>query len=209
MIKKIRKNLDYIFLYLSLIIITTVIFYLFFNCKIIDGTDKILAALIPLLALIVGIFQILLNQINQKRNKLFELRYQELQNQITLLQKITNLISENMTNYSITNIHGLVSQLMNLLNEFINFNRFQKEFLFKGITDKESAEKLKDILRKILERTDEFRKQIDDNNKNESPNIKLHKIKWHNDIKSYLKELDEKNITYDYLNELKSFLEVP
>lgn len=128
---------------------------------------------------------------------------------ITLLQKITNLISENMTNYSITNIHGLVSQLINLLNEFINFNRFQKEFLFKGITHKESAKKLKDILRKILERTDEFRKQIDDNNKNESPNIKLHKIKWHNDIKSYLKELDEKNITYDYLNELKSFLEVP
>lgn len=209
MIKKVRKNLDYIFLYLSLIIITSVIFYLFFNCKIIDGTDKILAALIPLLALIVGVFQILLNQINQKKNKLFELRYQELQNQITLLQKITNLISENMTNYSITNIHGLVSQLMSLLNKFINFNRFQKEFLFKGITDKESAEKLKDILRKILERTDEFRKQIDDNNKNESPNIKLHKIKWHNDIKSYLKELDEKNITYDYLNELKSFLEVP
>lgn len=201
--------MDYIFLYLSLIIITSVIFYLFFNCKIIDGTDKILAALIPLLALIVGVFQILLNQINQKKNKLFELRYQELQNQITLLQKITNLISENMTNYSITNIHGLVSQLINLLNEFINFNRFQKEFLFKGITHKESAKKLKDILRKILERTDEFRKQIDDNNKNESPNIKLHKIKWHNDIKSYLKELDEKNITYDYLNELKSFLEVP
>ena len=209
MIKKVRKNLDYIFLYLSLIIITSVIFYLFFNCKIIDGTDKILAALIPLLALIVGVFQILLNQINQKKNKLFELRYQELQNQITLLQKITNLISENMTNYSITNIHGLVSQLINLLNEFINFNRFQKEFLFKGITHKESAKKLKDILRKILERTDEFRKQIDDNNKNESPNIKLHKIKWHNDIKNYLKELDEKNITYDYLNELKSFLEVP
>lgn len=209
MIKKIRKNLDYIFLYLSLIIITSVIFYLFFNCKIIDGTDKILAALIPLLALIVGVFQILLNQINQKKNKFFELRYQELQNQITLLQKITNLISENMTNYSITNIHGLVSQLINLLNEFINFNRFQKEFLFKGITDKESAKKLKDILQKILERTDEFRKQIDDNNKNESPNIEFHQIKWHNDIKGYLKELDEKNITYDYLNELKSFLEVP
>lgn len=209
MIKKVRKNLDYIFLYLSLIINTLVIFYLFFKCKIIDGTDKILAVLIPLLALIVGVFQILLNQINQKRNKLFELRYQELQNQITLLQKITNLISENMTNYSITNIHGLVSQLMNLLNEFINFNRFQKEFLFKGITDKESAKKLRDILRKILERTDEFRKQIDDNNKNESPNIELHKIKWHNDIKGYLKELDEKNITYDYLNELKGFLEVP
>ena len=199
--------MDYIFLYLSLIIITSVIFYLFFKCKIIDGTDKILAALIPLLTLIVGIFQILLNQINQKRNKLFELRYQEFQSQITLLQKITNLISENMTNYSITNIHGLISQLMNLLNEFINFNRFQKEFLFKGITETESAKKLRDILRKILERTDEFRKQIDDNNKNESPNIELHKIKWHNDIKNHLKELNKKE--YAYLNELKGFLEVP
>ncbi|WP_271407114.1 hypothetical protein [Tenacibaculum soleae] len=207
MIKKVRKNLDYIFLYLSLIIITSVIFYLFFKCKIIDGTDKILAALIPLLALMVGVFQILLNQINQKRNKLFELRYQEFQNQITLLQKITNLISENMTNYSIINIHGLVSQLMNLLNEFINFNRFQKEFLFKGITEKESAKKLRDILRKILEKTDEFRKQIDDNNKNESATIKTYQIKWHNDIKNHLKELNKKE--YDYLNELKSFLEVP
>lgn len=207
MIKKVRKNLDYIFLYLSLIIITSVIFYLFFKCKIIDGTDKILAALIPLLALMVGVFQILLNQINQKRNKLFELRYQEFQNQITLLQKITNLISENMTNYSIINIHGLVSQLMNLLNEFINFNRFQKEFLFKGITEKESAKKLRDILRKILEKTDEFRKQIDDNNKNESATIKTYQIKWHNDIKNHLKELNKKE--YDYLNELKSFLKVP
>ncbi|WBX70760.1 hypothetical protein [Tenacibaculum retecalamus] len=98
------------------------------------------------------------------------------------------MISENIINYSITNIDELVSQLMNLLNEFINFNRFQKEFLFKGITEKESAKKLKDILQKILERTDEFKKQIDDNNKNESPNIEFHQIKWHIDIKGYLKE---------------------
>ena len=185
-------------------VITSVIFYLFFNCKIIDGTDKILAALIPSLALIVGIFQIFLNQINQKRNKLFELRYQEFQNQITLLQKIIDLINENMTNYSIANIHGLVSQLINTLNQFKNFNLFHNEFLFKGITKKESAVKLRDRLQEALEKTDQFRKKIDDDSKKESSMIKIHRIEWHNDMRHLLKELYDEKFTY--INDLKGFL---
>ncbi len=204
MIKMVRKNLDYILLCLSLMIITSVIFYMFFNCKIIDGTDKILAALIPSLALIVGIFQIFLNQINQKRNKLFELRYQEFQNQITLLQKIIDLINENMTNYSIANIHGLVSQLINTLNQFKNFNLFHNEFLFKGITKKESAVKLRDRLQEALEKTDQFRKKIDDDSKKESSMIKIHRIEWHNDMRHLLKELYDEKFTY--INDLKGFL---
>lgn len=204
----IRKNWDYIILYLFLILSTLLLWYLFFELEILKDTDKILAAIIPSLALIVGIFQIILNQINQKRTKLFELRYQEFKNQVSLIRKITDLINNSMTEYSTVDIHGLVGQLLNLINEFVNFNRFQKEFLFKNITEKEATNRVREILEKILVRTDTFRKQIDDVNKKESEIIELaiqvHQMNWHNDIREHLKELHEKKD--GYFNELKSFL---
>ncbi len=204
----IRRNWDYILLYLFLTLSSSAIWHLFFVLEIFKETDKILVALIPALALIIGVFQIVLNQINQKRTKLFELRYQEFKNQLDLIQRITDLINDSMTGYSTVEVHGLVGQILNLVNEFISFNRFQNEFLFKNITSKEATKRVREILEKILERTDIFRKQIDDTNKKDSVindiAIQVHQMNWHNDIREHLKELHEHKD--GYLNELKSFL---
>lgn len=80
--------------------------------------------------------------------------------------------------------------------------------MFKDIIKKESAKKIKNTLEEILLRTDHFRKEIDDINKNESgiynEEIAISQMSWHNDIIKHLKNLhDEKD---DYFNELKAFL---
>lgn len=100
------------------------------------------------------------------------------------------------------------SVVLNLINEFVDFSRFQKDFLFPNITEKEATKIVKENLEKILVRTDEFRKQIDDLNKTESGinklGIEIHQMNWHNDIREYLQELHAKKD--GYFNELKNFL---
>lgn len=53
------KNRDYIILYISLISVTIFTWYLFFEYQIFKEIDKLLTTLIPTLALIVGIFQMI------------------------------------------------------------------------------------------------------------------------------------------------------
>jgi hypothetical protein len=203
----IRKNWNYILLYSLTIASLITIWYLFFECGIVKGTDKILAALLPSLALTFGIFQTILSQINQKRRKLFDLRYEEFKSQIALISKISELINNGMSSETTVNAHGLVAQLLTLINEFLNFNRFQNEFLFKNIKEKEETKELKLVIEKILHRTDTFRKQIDDAKKKSELNdfaIGVHHMNWHNDVRELLGELFERRD--GYFNQLKTFL---
>lgn len=205
---KISKNKAFILpiLFLTLGILAT--WYLFFEKAIIDDNEKLLAGVISSLGLIIGIFQIWLNQVNTKRNKIFQLRYNEYQHQFDLINQLSKTLNKNMTSQGLENVHGLVSEIMTITNEVITFNRFQSNFLFPKIKDSEPSLKMKELLAKLLGRTDQLRKKIDDVEKKDDGMKEVVKLieemNWHNEVREILSKINENKDSY--FKELSTYL---
>jgi hypothetical protein len=158
-----------------------------------------------LLGLGFGVFQFWITQLNAKKRRLLDLRYDSYKEFILLVDKISDTLNIEMTNTSPINIHGLISQLMNQVNRLSSSVNINKDYLFPGIHLKPEAMEIKTILETILRLTDEYRLNVEKASRDEKNIVEpLENIIWHNKIRDLLKELHNKK--YEFYRVLRTYL---
>lgn len=181
--------------FVFLIAVIGLTWYLFFYIGIVTDNEERLTLLVAILAVTFGTIQFWISEINNKKRREFDLRYESYKDFVLIIDSISETINQEMVNQT-QNPHAIVSKLMNLINQFGSATKMNSDYLFSGMAKNKETVKVSDILEKILFRTDKFRKEIDDAvNKNPDPTsillvTTIGQMNWHNDTREYLKELN-------------------
>lgn len=146
---------------LFLIAVVALTYFIFIYAHFVDDSEKRITGIIALLGLSLGIFQFWIREINNKKRRDFELKYEVYKEILKTIESIGQKLNIEMTNSEI-NLHGLVSSLMNLINEFQDIVKVNDDFIFPGLQYKESFTRMRDITVSIIIRTGEFRKKFEE-----------------------------------------------
>lgn len=193
-------------IFILLIALTT--YYLFIYSNVVDDSEKRIAGIIGLLGLGLGIFQFWVSEINNNRRKDFDLKYEAYKELTRTIQVITETLNREMTDSVDIDPHGLVTSLLNLVNQFNDTVKTNDDFLFPGLQSKSSFKKLAAITENILVRSDGLRKEFETlNNKGTQQNVDFIKIfvrmNWHNETRELLKQLHSNK--YSFYKDLKNY----
>ena len=199
------KYLQPVLLFLTVCGIT---YYVFIYSGFGLDSEKRIAGIIASLGLGLGLFQFWLTEINNKRRQDFKLKYEVYKELTRTIQSITEILNTEMASGTDINPHGLVTSLLNLINQFQDVVKINDDFLFPGLQYKDSFKKLTTIAEAILVKADKLRKEIETlENKDNPRNIDLGKMalrmNWHNETRELLKNLHSQK--YEFYKEVKKY----
>lgn len=204
---KIRK---YIWPVLFLLGVSIGTYYLLIYLDLVTDSEKRITGIFTILGLTLGIFQFWVSEVNNKIRLDYELKYEAYKELNRTIQAISENLNIEMGKDSEINPHGLVTALMNLINQFQDTVKTNDDFLFAGLQYRPGFNALSKITFKIVERTDKMRKSIEDIQKksisDEGLNavMVIERMNWHNDTRALLGELHDKK--YDFYKEVKGYL---
>lgn len=191
-----RQRLIYILPFIFLVGTIGLTWYLFFELNILEDNEKRLTGIVAILGLTLGLFQFWISEVNNNKRRQFDLKYEAYKEFRQTIDSITETLNQEMAGNN-PDTHGLVSKLVNLINQFYSSMQINSDFLFKGLNDKPESIKVRETLEKILIRTDKLRKEIDDVHKNNPEPMAINlvmtigQMNWHNETRDYLKNLHD------------------
>jgi hypothetical protein len=185
-------------------------YYFLIYLDLVTDSEKRITWIFTILGLSFGIFQFWVTEINNKIRRDYELRYEAYKELNKTIQAISEKLNEEMGKDGGVGPHGLVTSLMNLVNQFQDTVKTNDDFLFPGLQHKPGFNALSKISFRILERADKMRKNIEDMQKKKISDeglnalMVIERMNWHNDTRALLGELHDKK--YDFYKEVKGYL---
>jgi len=204
-----KKRLPYFLPIIFLLVIVLLTWILFFKLELITDNEKRITCVFSLLALGFGVFQFWVNEINILRRRKFDLRYDAYKEIVFLIESISETLNAKMISKETTDVHGLLSKLMNQINNLSSIMNRNDNFLFPEILLTPESIKNQEVLQNIMSRTDELRINIEKAAKLDEYNMKefaetIAKMNWHNEIRMYLIELNDNK--YSLYSKLRTYL---
>jgi hypothetical protein len=187
---RIEKALAFLFLLLVLILT----WYLFLINDFVTESEERITGVFASLALGFGIFQFWLQELNNDRRKLYDMRYEAYKDFVLQIERISESLHIEMIGDEIGSIHNLLSRLINHLNRINATIAISSDSLFPDLHLTPESKSMVGIVGKILAKTNEFRLKIEKANREgrEIARDFLHsqdRMHWHNEIGELLNQL--------------------
>lgn len=180
------------FLFLLLVLILT--WYLFLIDDFVTESEERITGVFAALALGFGIFQFWIQEINDEKQKLYDMRYEAYKDFVLQIERISESLNIELIGDEIGSIHNLLSRLINHLNRINATITISSDSLFPDLHHTPETKSILTIIGNIMTKTNEFRLKIEKANR-ESKEIArdfLHsqeRMRWHNEIGELLNEL--------------------
>ena len=187
---RIEKALAFIFLVLVLILT----WYLFLIDDFVTESEERITGVFASLALGFGIFQFWIQELNNERRKLYDMRYEAYKDFVLQIERISESLQIEMTGDEIGSIHNLLSRLINHLNRINTTIAISSDYLFPDLHHAPETKSVLSIVGKILTKTNEFRLKIEKANR-EGKEVTVDflqsqdRMLWHNEIGELVNEL--------------------
>lgn len=204
----IKKNKQYFPAFLFLFTVIFLAWYFFICRKVVDDIALQITGILSVLGLGFALFQFLFNHIATEKRRTFDLRYNAYKEIVSIIESIPESLNGQMTPNQILSIDNLVSNLMNQVNRFSSAMKEHDVFLFMNIKNLPESLKMKEIVEKILERTNVCKQGIEEasrqfDNSSKANFAGLVTMTWHNEMRDYLKELHEHK--YKFYSKLREY----
>ena len=187
---RIEKALAFLFLLLVLILT----WYLFLIDDFVTESEERITGVFASLALGFGIFQFWIQELNNERRKLYDMRYEAYKDFVLQIERISESLQIEMTGDEIGSIHNLLNRLINHLNRINATIAIGSDTLFPDLHLKPETKSVLSIVGNILAKTNEFRLKIEKANR-EGKEVAVDflqsqdRMQWHNEIGELLNEL--------------------
>jgi hypothetical protein len=187
---RIEKALAFLFLLLVLILT----WYLFLIDDFVTESEERITGVFASLALGFGIFQFWIQELNNERRKLYDMRYEAYKDFVLQIERISESLQIEMTGDEIGSIHNLLNRLINHLNRINATIAIGSDSLFPDLHLKPETKSVLSIVGNILAKTNEFRLKIEKANR-EGKEVAVDflqsqdRMQWHNEIGELLNEL--------------------
>lgn len=156
------KFKKYIWPILFLVSISVGTYYFLIYREFVSDTEKRITGIFTILGLTLGIFQFWISEVNNKIRLDYEIKYEVYKELNRAIQAISENLNIEMGKDTEINPHGLVTALLNLINQFQDAVKANDDFLFPGLQYKPGFKAVSEITSKILGRADKMRKNIED-----------------------------------------------
>jgi hypothetical protein len=187
---RIEKALAFLFLLLVLVLT----WYLFLIDDFVSESEERITGVFASLALGFGIFQFWIQELNNERRKLYDMRYEAYKDLILQIERISESLQIEMTGDEIGSIHNLLSRLINHLNRINTTIAISSDSLFPDLHLAPETKSVLSIVGNILTKTNEFRLKIEKANRGGKEVAvdflqSQDRMHWHNEIGVLLNEL--------------------
>jgi polyribonucleotide nucleotidyltransferase len=187
---QIEKTLAFIFLLLVLILT----WYLFLIDDFVTETEERITGVFASLALGFGIFQFWIQELNEVKRKLYDMRYEAYKDFVLQIESISESLHMELIGDEIGSIHNLLNRLINNLNRINTTIAISSDSLFPGLQSAQETKSILHIVAKILTKTNEFRLKIEKANRQGKEIARdflqsQDRMRWHNEIGEFLNEL--------------------
>jgi hypothetical protein len=187
---RIEKALAFLFLVLVLILT----WYLFLIDDFVTESAERITGVFASLALGFGIFQFWLNEINNERQKLYDMRYEAYKDLVLQIERISESLHIELTGDEIGSIHNLLNRLINHLNRINTTIAISSDSQFPDLHLKQETKSVLNTVGNILAKTNEFRLKIEKANRQGREVARdfldsQDRMQWHNEIGELLNEL--------------------
>jgi hypothetical protein len=199
---RIEKALAFLFLLLVLILT----WYLFLIDDFVTDSESRMTGVFASLALGFGIFQFWIQELNDEKRKLYDMRYEAYKDFVLQIERISESLHIELIGDEIGSIHNLLSRLINHLNRINATITISSDSLFPALHLAPETKSMLNIVGDILTKTNEFRLKIEKANRQgkEIARDFLHsqdRMRWHNEIGELLNELHTRK--YQFFRLLK------
>ncbi len=180
------------FLFLLLVLILT--WYLFLIDDFVTESEERITGVFASLALGFGIFQFWIQELNDEKRKLYDMRYEAYKDFVLQIERISESLHIELIGDEIGSIHNLLSRLINHLNRINATITIGSDSLFPDLHLAPETKSMLNIVGNIMTKTNQFRLQIEKANREgkEIARDFLHsqdRMRWHNEIGELLNEL--------------------
>jgi hypothetical protein len=187
---RIEKTLAFLFLLLVLILT----WYLFLIDDFVTQSEERITGVFASLALGFGIFQFWIQELNNEKRRLYDMRYEAYKDFVLQIERISESLHIELTGDEIGSIHNLLSRLINHLNRINATIAISSDTQFPDLHLAPETKSILGIVGNILAKTNEFRLKIEKANRQgkEIARDFLHsqdRMRWHNEIGELLDEL--------------------
>lgn len=180
------------FLFLLLVLILT--WYLFLIDDFVTGSEERITGVFASFALGFGIFQFWIQELNEEKRKLYDMRYEAYKDFVLQIERISESLHIELIGDEIGSIHNLLSRMINHLNRINATITISSDSLFPDLHLAPETKSVLNIVGNILAKTNGFRLKIEKANRGgkEIARDFLHsqeRMQWHNEIGELLNEL--------------------
>jgi hypothetical protein len=187
---RIEKTLAFLFLLVVLILT----WYLFLIDDLVTESEARITGVFASLALGFGIFQFWIQEINEDRRKLYDMRYEAYKDFVLQIERISESLHIELTGDEIGSIHNLLSRLINHLNRINATITISSDSLFPGLDLAPETKSMLHIVGNILTKTNQFRLNIEKANRGGKETARdflqsQDRMRWHNEIGELINEL--------------------
>jgi hypothetical protein len=195
------------FLFLLLVLILT--WYLFLIDDLVTDSESRITGVFASLALGFGIFQFWIQELNEAKRKLYDMRYEAYKDFVLQIESISESLHIELIGDEISSIHNLLNRLMHYLNRINTTIAIGSDSLFPGLQTAPETKSVLHIVGNILTITNGFRLKIEKANRQGKEVARdflqsQDRMHWHNEIRESLNELHARK--HDFYRILKDRL---
>lgn len=195
-----KYNLQLIILWISFILLLSIIIFFLYRPNIIKETSERLTILIASIGILFSITQLFSNNINKNIAFLRQIRYDEYKRVRALMHRFFDSISGAMNKE--LDVYTLVHKLTTTKNELATILNVNNKTIFYGIHNNKSVKEFGEISDEIIIRTDQLRSKTDKLNNSQEETLllvelEIEKMNWHNEIIEKVEKLH--NLKYELL----------
>lgn len=187
---RIEKALAFLFLVLVLVLT----WYLFLIDDFVTESESRITGVFASLALGFGIFQFWIQEINEERRKLYDMRYEAYKDFVLQIERISESLHIELTGDEVGSIHHLLSRMINHLNRINATITISSDSLFPGLNVAPETKSVLHIIGNILTKTNQFRLKIEKATRAGKETARdflqsQDRMLWHNEIGEMIHEL--------------------
>lgn len=180
------------FLFLLLVLILT--WYLFLIDDLVTESESRITGVFASLALGFGIFQFWIQELNEAKRKLYDMRYEAYKDFVLQIESISESLHIELIGDEISSIHNLLNRLINYLNRINTTIAISSDSLFPNLQTAPETKSVLHIVGNILTITNGFRLKIEKANRQGKEVARdflqsEDRMRWHNEIGELLNEL--------------------
>ena len=180
------------FLFLLLVLILT--WYLFLIDDLVTDSESRITGVFASLALGFGIFQFWIQELNDVKRKLYDMRYEAYKDFVLQIESISESLHIELIGDEISSIHNLLNRLIHYLNRINTTIAISSDSLFPGLQLAPETKSVLHIVGNILTKTNGFRLKIEKANRQGKEVARDFlqsgdRMRWHNEIGELLNEL--------------------
>lgn len=195
------------FLFLLLVLVLT--WYLFLIDDLVTDSESRITGVFASLALGFGIFQFWIQELNDVKRKLYDMRYEAYKDFVFQIESISESLHIELIGDEISSIHNLLNRLISYLNRINTTIAISSDSLFPGLQHAPETKSVLHIVGNILTKTNGFRLKIEKANRQGKENARdflqsEDRMRWHNEIGELLDELHTRK--HDFYRILKDRL---